>query len=141
MKQAQSGFTLIELMIVIAIVGILATFAIPAYQDYVARSQAGEGYALSDGYKTAVGDIYMDEGDFADADSGSFGIPVATTIKGNYVSNVSITDGTIVALLGVNASAAIAGETIALEPTNNGGSISWTCRFSGDAKYAPKACR
>jgi type IV pilus assembly protein PilA len=141
MKNAQSGFTLIELMIVIAIIGILATFAIPAYQDYVARSQAGEAYSLADGYKTAVGDVYMDEGAFTDADNDSFGIPLAASIFGNYTSQVTIADGVITATLGNEASAAIAGQTVELSPQDVGGSITWACSYTGEEKHAPKACR
>jgi len=144
MKQVQSGFTLIELMIVIAIIGILATFAIPAYQDYVARSQAAEGYTLADGLKVTVGDFYMDQGTFTGASSGQTlsGIPQGTSVNGKYVASVTVTDGVIVAAYrnGV-ASAAISSDTIGLSPVDNAGSISWTCRFSGADKYAPRACR
>ncbi|WP_444994543.1 pilin [Aliikangiella sp. IMCC44359] len=142
MKKVQSGFTLIELMIVIAIIGILAAFAIPAYQDYVARSQAGEAYSLASGLKVQVGDIYMDEGDFANADSTKFGIPTAASVSGKYVSEVAILDGVITAKLGkADASKAIRNSTVELSPVDNGGSISWTCTYSGEDKYAPKACR
>ncbi|MGX5173629.1 pilin [Aliikangiella sp. IMCC44653] len=141
MKKVQSGFTLIELMIVIAIIGILAAFAIPAYQDYVARSQAGEAYALASGLKVQVGDVYMDEGSFAGVASGSDGIPAAGSVSGKYVTQVGIAAGVITATLGGDASAAIAGGTVELSPVDNGGSISWECSFSGEDKYAPKACR
>jgi type IV pilus assembly protein PilA len=83
----------------------------------------------------------MDEGDFDNADSGSFGIPLAASVTGKYVSSVALANGVITATIGVDASAAINGETVELSPVDNGGSISWECTFSGEQKYAPKACR
>jgi type IV pilus assembly protein PilA len=139
--RTQSGFTLIELMIVIAIVGILATFSISAYQSYVARSQAGEAFVLATAQKKVVGDIYLDEGTFVNAANGYLSVPQPAEMKGHYTTLINITAGVIVAELGVDASAAIAGTTIALEPTVLGGSIIWACRYSGDSKFAPKACR
>jgi type IV pilus assembly protein PilA len=96
---------------------------------------------LAAGLKVSVGDIYMDEGAFANADSGSLGIPPATSVIGKYTTGVSVTNGVIEATLGNEASAVISTETVELSPIDNGGSISWTCTFSGEEKYAPKACR
>jgi hypothetical protein len=73
--------------------------------------------------------------------NGYLSIPAATNLKGNYTTRIDITEGLIVAELGVEASTIIAGFTLALEPTVHAGSITWSCRFSGDANYAPKACR
>ena len=82
MKKVQQGFTLIELMIVVAIIGILAAIAIPAYQDYIARSQASEAVNLTSGLKATVADIYANQGVFTNADTGSQGIPAAASITG-----------------------------------------------------------
>jgi type IV pilus assembly protein PilA len=136
-----SGFTLIELMIVIAIIGILAVFAIPAYQDYVARSQSGEAYSLTAGIKNSVREIYIDEGVFATANSGYQDIPSAGSVTGNYTSQVAVSSGVIVATLGEEASSIIAGQTVTLSPYSVGGTIRWSCEFSGLQRHAPKACR
>src|SRR5256885_10498426 len=92
MKRIQQGFTLIELMIVEAIIGILAAIAIPQYQDYIARSQASEGMSLADGLKTPIGNCANQLGTLTGCDSGGVGaaaeIPAAAGVKGNYVNNV-----------------------------------------------------
>ena len=145
MKKVQQGFTLIELMIVIAIIGILAAIAIPAYQDYVIRAQVSEAANLADGLKSAVSDIFNDTGTFTGITSGSVsGIPVATTVSGKYVSAVTVTNGTIVAQMGNSANQKVAGDDFALIPTDNGGSISWDCASTTTTladNYLPKACR
>ncbi|WP_444994544.1 pilin [Aliikangiella sp. IMCC44359] len=141
MKNLQQGFTLIELMIVIAIIGILAAFAIPAYQDYVARSQTGEAISLSTALKTMAGDIFLDEGSFDNVDSGYLNIPQAASVTGKYTEQILMENGVITATFGKDASKAINGETVRLSPIDNGGSFAWTCSFSGDTKYMPKACR
>ena len=75
MKRIQQGFTLIELMIVVAIIGILAAIAIPQYQNYTGRAQLSDAITIAGGLKTAVGEVYQVTGDSASADSGTLGIP------------------------------------------------------------------
>lgn len=142
MNKVQQGFTLIELMIVVAIIGILAAVALPAYQDYTIRSQASEGLSLASGLKVQVADVYADTGDLADADSGTNGIPAAASVTGKYVTQVAVADGVITTTYGNDANANLTG-TLALTPTDNGGSLSWVCSYSvaADYKYVPASCR
>lgn len=141
MKRAQQGFTLIELMIVVAIIGILAAVALPAYQDYTARAQVSEAFSLASGLKIQVADVYADQGDLTNIASGGDGIPAATDVTGKYTTQVEVAAGVITATIGNDASALVATDTLELAPTVNDGSIEWACTFSGDAKYVPAACR
>ncbi len=144
-KQLQQGFTLIELMIVVAIIGILAAIAIPAYQNYTIRAQVSEGLSLADGAQTAVSEFYTNRGYFPPANS-SAGLPSATSITGNYVSSVNVVGGVITILYdGPKANAAIKTSTLELSATTTGGSIKWTCKTGAtssglSAKYLPSSC-
>ncbi|MGC9008063.1 MAG: pilin, partial [Halothiobacillaceae bacterium] len=144
MKKAQHGFTLIELMIVVAIIGILAAIAIPAYQDYIARSQMTEAMNLASGLKTAVAEVYGQAGTCPT--NGSDGIAKATDIKGKYVAQVEVGGKapacTIAAKMNKEGvSAGIQDKTLTLTmDTSSGGSISWTCTSDAEQKYLPKAC-
>ena len=141
MKKFQQGFTLIELMIVVAIIGILAAIAIPAYQDYTIRAQVTEAINLADGLKTPVADAFNDQGAFAAIASGTLGIPAAGSVIGKYTTGVAVAAGVITATLGNDANTKVTGATIALTPADRGGSIEWTCAGSMDPKYRPQACR
>ena len=142
MMKNQKGFTLIELMIVIAIIGILVAIALPAYQDYVARSQVSEGMSLAAGAKTAVAEEQANTGEFAGITNATAGLSPAADITGKYVTGVEVADGVITATFGGDASDKISGDTLVLTPTDNDGSISWACDASTvDAKYLPSACR
>jgi type IV pilus assembly protein PilA len=140
MKHLQKGFTLIELMIVVAIIGILAAVAIPAYQDYIARSQMSEAITLMGGAKTPLSEYVADQGALPTALT-----DVVRTVSGRYVSGITLGgDATTVALTatmnvaGVNSS--IQGKTVTLTSTD--GARTWTCA-PGDveAKFLPAACR
>ena len=138
----QKGFTLIELMIVIAIIGILAAIAIPAYQDYIARSQMTEALNLASGQKTAVAETYGQIGTWAGIESEEFGIPLETTISGKYVKQVEVAAGKITATMQASGvSKGITSGNLVLSPTDTGGSIDWSCTSADiNQKYLPKSC-
>jgi len=139
-----AGFTLIELMIVVAIIAILAAIAIPAYQDYVIRAQVSEGMSLSSGAKTAIWDFFTDKGHFP-PNNQSAGLAQAASISSSYVSSVDVTGGRItVAYQGPKANSRISdgAQVLVLSPIENGGSIAWTCTPSTiEGKYLPSTCR
>src|SRR5690606_29313804 len=144
--QMQKGFTLIELMIVVAIIGILAAIALPAYQDYTARSQMSEALSLASGARTAVTEFWTTEGKFPSTNA-SAGLAPATDIKGAYVASV-ITGaspaalGTIVATMqNTGVASGIQGSTLTLSAVTNAGSIDWVCKGSAAAKLLPANCR
>ncbi|NIO43468.1 MAG: prepilin-type N-terminal cleavage/methylation domain-containing protein [Burkholderiales bacterium] len=141
MKNEMQGFTLIELMIVVAIIGILATIAIPAYQDYTIRSQVAEGLSLSSSAKASMGDYYVNWGDWP-ADNAEVGLPAAGTIIGNYVVSVAVAGPLITVTYGNDAHAVINGQTMTLTMADNDGSFVWTCASGAIAdKHLPAACR
>ncbi|MBK0053334.1 pilin [Stenotrophomonas sp. S39] len=142
----QKGFTLIELMIVVAIIAILAAIALPAYQDYVARSQVSEAMTLSSGAKTAVTEYYADKGSFPTTNALA-GLAPAASINGKYVASVTVgTAGAITAKMKGTGSVSskVATKDFVLVPTDAGGSITWDCKTAAttiDAKYRPSSCR
>jgi type IV pilus assembly protein PilA len=137
---AHRGFTLIELMIVVAIIAILAAIAFPAYQDYTIRSQVSEGITLADGAKSSVWDFMSNTGRLP-TNNASTGLPMDTSIQGNYVSQVDINTGVIVATFGNKSNKRLAGGTLQMSPTTKPGSLQWRCKSSLDGKYLPTPCR
>ncbi|EMT4027232.1 pilin [Neisseria gonorrhoeae] len=127
MNTLQKGFTLIELMIVIAIVGILAAVALPAYQDYTARAQVSEAILLAEGQKSAVTEYYLNNGEWPENNT-SAGVASASDIKGKYVKSVTVTNGVVTAQMnpsGVNKE--IKGKRLSLWAKRENGSVKWFC--------------
>lgn len=143
-QRLSAGFTLIELMIVVAIIAILAAIAIPAYQDYLIRAQVSEGMVLAGGAKAAEWDFVSNTGRFPTSNQ-SAGLAKNTSITGSYVSSVDVTDGVIKVLFnGPKANEKIrpASQYFVLSPVTLAGSITWTCTPSTIAsKYLPTSCR
>ena len=138
----QQGFTLIELMIVVAIIGILAAIALPAYQDYTKRAKVSEGISLGAGAKTAVAEYYSSEGVFP-LNNSSAGLATATTITGKSVTSVTVggTSGGIITVLFKTTDQADGAGNIVLTPTAEGGSVSWLCTSNMDNEIVPATCR
>ncbi|MBB6095545.1 type IV pilus assembly protein PilA [Povalibacter uvarum] len=153
------GFTLIELMIVVAIIGILAGIAIPAYQDYTIRSQVVEAFSLASELKPSIQDYRKEHGRFP-ATNADAGVPEAQLLIGNYVSRIDVVDGAVHIAFGQLANSNLKGSVITLQPLVVKGSptspMSWRCgkreipegmealgenRTTVDNKYVPAACR
>ncbi|HGO8158783.1 TPA: pilin [Neisseria meningitidis] len=128
MNTLQKGFTLIELMIVIAIVGILAAVALPAYQDYTARAQVSEAILLAEGQKSAVTEYYLNHGEWPANNSSAGVASTATDIKGKYVQSVTVANGVITAqMASSNVNNEIKGKKLSLWAKRQDGSVKWFC--------------
>ncbi|HFA4417029.1 TPA: pilin, partial [Neisseria gonorrhoeae] len=128
MNTLQKGFTLIELMIVIAIVGILAAVALPAYQDYTARAQVSEAILLAEGQKSAVTEYYLNNGKWPEDNDKAGVASSAADIKGKYVESVTVEKGVVTAQMnpsGVNKE--IQGKRLSLWAKREDGSVKWFC--------------
>ena len=142
MRRFNQGFTLIELMIVVAIIAILAAIAIPAYQDYLIRSQVSESLSLSAGAKDGVWEYVSNKGVYP-VDNTSAGLPTNTSISGSFIKSVTVSNGLILLRFGYKANTALTvnGGYIQLSPRTHAGSIQWICTGSGIAKrYIPSPC-
>ena len=141
LKQVQKGFTLIELMIVVAIIGILAAIAIPAYQDYTIRSQVTEGLNLASAVQTGVAETYANTGAWP-ADNTAAGGDNASKPSGKYVGSVTVSTGTIQIVYGggtaLQANANIVGKELDLMPTiSSNGDVIWNCGMKAVVGAAP----
>lgn len=144
MKKMQKGFTLIELMIVVAIIGILAAIALPQYSDYTQRAQVSEGFTITEGMKTAIAEFAQSNGAYPAAADITAG--VGAPVTGKYSSGAT-TAGTGVITITMAAvgtvGADVAGQTITLTPPAALAgltSFTWTCTSTMKQKYLPKTC-
>ena len=142
LQKSQKGFTLIELMITVAIVGILAAVALPAYQNYTIRAQVSEGFSLAGGVQTGVVENYAQTGTLPSTLST---IGIAAAPVGKYISGIGLSGaGIITVTYGAGANSKVTGGTVVLTPTDDGqGNIHWKCTTDGTkvtTAYVPSSC-
>ena len=150
MKTKQQAFTLIELMIVVAIIGILAAMALPAYQDYVKRAHVSEGLVLSAGAKMAVLEYFSSNNAFPKTTNCNTAtdcnalVGLATSITGNAVTSLAVGDGGIITIT-YNNKVDVTDNLLSLSPTDSGGAIKWQCASAAtngvNTRYLPSRCR
>lgn len=139
-RSTAHGFTLIELMIVVAIIGILAAIAIPAYQDYIVRAKVAEGLQLAVSAKYQVTESYLFAGSFPTNNSAA-GLPTAASIAGNNVDQVAVGAGGVLTVTYANDNV-IAGKTVQLTPAPSAGGVAWVCGSTDiGPRYLPANCR
>jgi len=143
MRKVQQGFTLIELMIVVAIIGILAAIALPAYTDYTGKAQLSEGITLTGGVKTAVAEAYNQTGALTGLDGGTNGLPAnVASGAGKYADSITTTAGVIVVTMkATGLSACAQGKTVTLTPTPGAATtdpLKWACTSTATCK--PASC-
>ena len=135
MKNIQKGFTLIELMIVVAIIGILAAVALPAYQDYTIRAKVSELMLQASGFRTSVTEKAQVDGAVTTSGSG-----LTVNVAGK-VSAGSVSDAGVISIEGSTASTSVgAAVTLTMTPTMTGGTLTWVCQGT-PSKYFPASCR
>lgn len=135
MKNKQQGFTLIELMIVIAIIAILMAYALPAYKDYTIRAKVGEGLTLGSAAKIAVAEYYFAESTWP-ANNSEVGVSSGI---GENVSGTAVTAGGIIVITYSGIPEVTA--TVRIEPADVSGSVTWNCISDIDPQYLPSSCR
>ncbi len=140
----QRGFTLIELMIVVAIIGILAAIAIPAYQDYTIRAKVSEGLVLASPAKTGVAEYYVSEGTLP-TNNTQAGVASPGDITGDYTASVDITGGSAIITITYKTESKITGKKVTLTPTTGAGSVNFECESPSTdgilTRYLPPECR
>ena len=140
-KCKQSAFTLVETMIVIAIIGILSMIAVPAYNDFTVRSKVAEGLSLASAAKTSVMEYYLTQGHWPQ-NNNEVGLSAADAISGKYVKQVAVNGNQVMVTFGAGAGDNLHNKILIMSATDNGGAIQWQCKANDiENKYLPPNCR